>query len=234
MLRGFIAFFKDYANVYFIDLPGFSGNTPPLPKITLSAYARFLEKEIAKLKLDRYILVGASFGHRVFSELQPDKKCKAMLSLGPFVTRRSVKLTLPEKISGLFLLNIICSLKLEKVFWHKKLFKIFFHFDQAILDTLFKDVDPVTFFTTARLVLGCRQEKWLTLPHVLASGKHDDRISYEENYRYFKHNVKDLLIIHPHITQHFSGNKSKEYFQKCISSKEINKIFSFLDPFYSN
>ncbi|WP_031428201.1 alpha/beta fold hydrolase [Flavimarina sp. Hel_I_48] len=57
-------YLKNDFTCYLINLPGF-GNTEPLDRISISAFAENLEARIKALKLDTYILCGHSMGAKI-------------------------------------------------------------------------------------------------------------------------------------------------------------------------
>src|SRR5262245_52978902 len=89
LLRGLADYLNDSFETYCIDLPGFTRQVPPLPRISWDAFSRFTESRIRELSLDSYVAAGISFGFRVVNNMAVDEKCRGILGLVPFLGPRS-------------------------------------------------------------------------------------------------------------------------------------------------
>src|SRR6266496_3587000 len=91
LLRGLIEYLSDYFNVHFVDLPGFTKGTTPLPHITLSGYSAFLEEKINELGLETYLVAGISFGFAVVNKAKHSNKCLGILAIEPYIGTKSLQ-----------------------------------------------------------------------------------------------------------------------------------------------
>ncbi len=91
---------SDHFHVHFIDLPGFSLDSPPLEEVSLESFCRYAEDRIEALGLEQYILTGISFGYTVVSRLRRDPRCKGVVAIFPFLGKKSLSLNTPCGLSA--------------------------------------------------------------------------------------------------------------------------------------
>ncbi len=85
---------KNYFEIYFITLPGFSNNPEPEKPFTLDDYVNYLKSYIEDSKLDKFYLMGHSFGGQVackFTYLYPEKVEKLILYNSACIRKESIK-----------------------------------------------------------------------------------------------------------------------------------------------
>ncbi|MFZ2053090.1 MAG: alpha/beta fold hydrolase, partial [Candidatus Aminicenantales bacterium] len=88
VLRGLIDYLGRFFRVYFIDLPGFIRDVPPLTEVSLGNYAKYVQRRLDDLGLDSYLLGGISFGFAVITHLPPDEHCRGVVAITPFLSAR--------------------------------------------------------------------------------------------------------------------------------------------------
>lgn len=232
IFKGAIAVLSEYFNVYFIDLPGFIRSVPPLKKITFDAYAKYLEEQIEKLNLDKYILGGVSFSHCIVSRVHTDDRCRAILSLEPYINDDSLLIPKDDIDFDINFLRIAIKLKLYRLLWNKLSLMIFFKSNhKKIIDTILSEIDPRTFFETALLIITNHKACWADKPYILLANKTDDRVCYQDILKQFKANCKELLVVDETI-DHFPNDLSKHYFMTHIGKDSIEKTIEWLKNIY--
>ncbi len=232
ILKGLVDFLSEYFNVYFIDLPGFRNLVTPLKQISIDGYAEYMEKEIRKINLDKYILGSMSFSHCVVSKMKVDECCKSVIAIEPFINKKVFKIKKYKLIYYQLLTNIIKRLNIYDYIWKKNYLGIFLKFaDKEVLEVIINEIDPKTFIDTANIIFSFSGEYWLNKPYILIMNKNDNKISYKEVTSLFKKNVDDLLIVDTDI-KHFPDDMSLNYFKQQLNSRSINSIFKWLEKRY--
>jgi hypothetical protein len=232
ILAGLIEFLKDHFKVYFIDLPGFTKAVPPLKEISLQAYADYMSNEIEKLNLDKYILGGLSFSHCLISQINLDEKCRAIISMEPFVDQRSLLINKRKLLLYKSFIKLVKEFKLYDKLWKKEYLCLILKYkDKKILDIVINEFDPRTIIYTADCLFKFNGPKWHKKPYALVANKNDKRVSYYENLRLFRENVNDLLAVDTTV-DHFPDFMTKEYFQTNISKEAVEKMMGWLDKHY--
>ncbi len=233
ILSGLIKFLEEYFNVFFIDLPGFTPDNPPLPTISIPNYAEYLETKINKLKIDKYILGGLSFSNAVIAHVKIDDHCRAILAMEPYVSNNSLLIKRKTVFFSNLLLKSILATKTESLLWKKKIVQFFFKFKghEEILDLILEDIDAKTFIHTINAIINYQQIKFLDKPHILIQNPNDPRVAYNYNLGQYKQHVNDLLIIDSSI-DHFPKDLSPQYFKKHLPAESIEKIFAWLEKKY--
>ncbi len=92
ILQGLIDFLSDTFNVYFIDLPGFAADVPPLEDISVEGFAHYVRRRIDGFGLEHFVLGGISFGFLVANRVPLNGECRGILGITPYLDRKSLKL----------------------------------------------------------------------------------------------------------------------------------------------
>lgn len=235
LLRGLIEFLKDHLNLYFIDLPGFSRQSPPLRKVTAENFSEYIQKKINELHLDHYIIGGISFGFYVANKipLSQDKRCKGIIALFPYIDARSLKLRRRKKILYLAVVNFLCFSGLSSIIWKNKLTQKFAFWYSSYpperVKVILDEMDGKTFFETARWILhlndGVRFHK---KPYILIINKDDQTIRYDYCLQTFQDNVEELFVLDSNI-DHYPEDLSKNYIQERFDVEDIQRLFAFVN-----
>lgn len=229
-LKHLISFLSRLANVYFIDLPGFSKDVPPLKKVSIKNYVGYVENEIKKLNLKEYLLGGVSFGFLLAGKVKDSKKCKGILALEPYLNANEIKGGLFNRIIDLVVIKLVRTLKIYKWFWHSNYFKKLLaknNMDKRVTRML-KTMNAKSFFETAWIILTNKQPvKLKKKPHVLIINKNDELVCAEEEETFFKDNVKNLLIIHTTASHVPKKIPSEKYFEKHLGIKKLKQVINF-------
>ncbi len=96
---------KQGYKVFVPDLPGFGENPPPKEAWTISDYTIWVEKFAVKNNLDRFFLMGHSFGGSVavkFTLKYPKKIKKLFLVDCAGIRRKSIKIKMLKKTANIF------------------------------------------------------------------------------------------------------------------------------------
>ena len=231
ILKGFIDYLKDYLNLYFIDLPGFTKRVPPLLEINLSNYSKFVDKKIKELDLNEYIVGGISFGFLVINNAKLNGRCRGILAIQPFTDVSSLRMTFLSRILYSKIFDTVTSLKLYNKIWDSKIFyksvKLLSNKSQKRVKSSIYEIDAKTFFETGKLIFDAKQKnRFHKLPYSLIVNKKDERVRYDYLVQLFNENVKDLLIVDTKI-EHSPKIITKEYFRENFDEKDIDKIFNF-------
>lgn len=232
ILKGAIAFLSDYFNVYPIDLPGFRKDIPPLTKISIRSYAEYVEREVEKLNLDKYMMGGVSFGHCVVSAMNLDDHCRAVLSFEPYVNDHSLLMSRKDREFDRKFVWFMLHSRLYRLLWNKLALSMFFKFHhQDIVDIILEEVNPRTFFETALLLVSHHRACWTDKPYILLANRDDDRVCYHTNLEEFKAKTKKLLVIDEQA-EHFPNDISKRYFARHINPESIKRVMDWLEKVY--
>jgi pimeloyl-ACP methyl ester carboxylesterase len=232
LLKGLIEYLQDYFNVYFIDLPGFTKEVPPLSKISFAEYSRFAEDKITEFNLGSYLVGGISFGFTIINNIQYDNKCKGIIAMEPYIGPGSLRMGLFQGLLYNTLTKGIFSLNLSSIVWESNIFRKYLHklgnFPPSAIDITLDQVDGRTFFETAYLIFSHKDGgQFQDLPYVLMANKDDQTVNYDYIYKTFTENVKKLLVVDTTI-EHYPAEITKAYFKEKIIEEDIQKILSFV------
>ena len=231
LLKGFIDFLKDYFNVYWIDLPGFIKNIPPLKDISLDNYAKYVQEKIDDLNLEHYWLGGISLGFLVAENVSTDEKCKGMFAVAPCLNSTDLKIPWHIKMMGNIFINIICLMNVHQRIWESISFK---HFLSKIgnppkrIETMLNTINSRTFFETAKLVFKNKNEFQLQQkPSILMINKNDKTLRAGKIMAKFKKDLDKLLIIN-HTIEHYPKEITKDHFKKNVKEEHMKQIVNFM------
>ncbi len=232
ILRGFIEFLEDYFHVHFIDLPGFSIDSPPLDMITLEDFAAFAQRKIDGLGLDRFIVGGISFGFLVANSLPLDSRCQAVVAVAPYLDKESLNLGYIKQKSYRLVTEFAAASGLARRAWKTEAARRFAHwfsrYPAERVDLILDHMDAQTFFETGRLILKNRRRcDFHDLPYVLIANPHDRTINFDYTVGRFRDNIERLLIVETDIDHH-PGNISKGYFQERFHPHDLDRVLSFV------
>ncbi len=237
ILAGLYEYLTDFFNVYPVDLPGFVANLKPLETVNMMNYADFLRDRIEILKLDNYWVGGVSFGFSVANMVGDHRGCRGVLAIEPYLGSENLKMSNKRKV---FYVLAIKAIELGNVFY--KVFhspfiqKYLLMGSSANLDKKIKNIldtmDAKTFFETAKILLTSHEVdcKLLNVPYILIINKIDGSIRADRIISRFAYEVDDLLIAHT-TAEHYPKTITKEYFEKRIEKKEVDKIFEFIKKY---
>jgi len=229
ILKNLIDYLNKYINVYFIDLPGFAKDKKPLSKITLKNYSKFVDKKIKEFNLKHYIIGGISFGFLVVNNAKLNKNCIGIMGIEPYIDESSLNMPPIRKFFYNIVIKAVDSFNLYSKVWNKSTFHRFYKEDypKKVLNTVITQIDPFTFFRTARIIVNNRYKlRFHRLPYVLLINKKDKTIKADYVTKIFQNNIKDLLIINTKIT-HYPKDLSKNYFKKHLPKSTLVKIDKF-------
>jgi len=234
ILKGLSDYLSDYFNVYFIDLPGFVKNKPPLKEVSLGNYVDFVEKELKRTDFNSFWIGGVSFGFLVANSINAGNHIKGILAIEPFWGSDYLNISFAKKTLYKSILNIITFCKLEKTIWQSPLFDLFF-FKGTVSPEYTKiiktEINPRTFFKTAKILIEHDgNHTFQKKPYVLIINKDDQTIKAEEIIKSFNENIKIGIVLHT-SAEHFPKDISKKYFQKNIEPSEIKKFVTFTQSF---
>jgi pimeloyl-ACP methyl ester carboxylesterase len=230
LLEGLASYLDDYFDVDLVDFPGYSSAMPPFPNIAISEYIRYVEEYLRKAARPSYILGGLSFGYYVASLVKHDPCCSALVAISPFVGSNSLRMgAFPRTAAGGAISGIVRS-GLYRWMWKRPdLIAIAFGLspEQAAITT--KEVDPKTYFKTARLILKYSPGiQFPSKPHVLAIDRNDDRINAGYIETRFRKEVRDLLVFPISMDRHYPRDMSKAYFQEHIPPATLEQMRQWL------
>lgn len=112
VLHNLTAYIEEYYKVYFIDLLGFTLNSP-LEEINIRNYSHALDEKIGELGIKNYIIAGISFGFWVASEAEL-KGAKAIIAVEPYIGYKSLRIGGFKRFSYFLLIDFLSPLNLEK------------------------------------------------------------------------------------------------------------------------
>lgn len=235
LLDGLVEFLNDFFDLHFIDLPGFTRKSPPLRKVSIDAYARYLESRIGEINPESYILGGISFGHLVCTKTRIDHRCRAILSMEPFLGKRSLYMGPLKRLALGGFAKTVAATGLASKIWASRRFRsrMLNRGEPAHrVDTMLREIDPHTYFATAGILVDYSEDlNWRDLPYVLIVNPDDDTINAEDVTDVFKHHVDRLLVLETTI-DHYPKNVTKQYFADRITPHHIEGLFDFLDRYW--
>lgn len=231
ILKGLIDFLGDSFNVYFVDLPGFAVDTPPLDDISVENFARYVRGRIDGFGLEHFILGGISFGFLVANRVPINGECRGILGIAPYLDRRSLKLRPVKRHSYSLVTGFFSRTRLSRRIWKTRAVRRFAHYysryPSSRVDMILEHMDGQTFFETGRLILKGRHSHFFhDLPYVLIVNRDDTTIDFEYTTRRFRDSAARLLIVETTI-DHYPKEISKEYFEERIGRDEIDRIAGF-------
>jgi pimeloyl-ACP methyl ester carboxylesterase len=237
LLGGLAEFLEDYFDLHFIDLPGFAKHSPPLRNVSIDGYARFLESRIEAAELDEYILGGISFGHLVVTKTRIDHRCKAILSMEPFLGKRSLYMGFLKRfVLGSFARTVAAS-GMAPIIWNSSRFRARMlrrGEPELRVDTMLRELDPYTYFATAGILVRFADNlNWRDLPYILIVNPNDKTINAEDVTDVFKSHVDRLLVLETTI-DHYPKEVTKQYFTDRITQQHIEKLLSYLECYWGN
>ncbi len=233
-LKGLIEFLKDYFNVYFIDLPGWSKNIEPLSHISLDNYSQYVEQKIKKLNLPEYWAGGISLGFEILDHANLGENCKGLFAVEPYLNSRSLRRSFKVKTLPIVLIgDLACFSKSYKRIWENRIFKKYLiklsGLDKEEARKTLDEIDPKTFFETIRLLYKCNKNvTFHHLPCVLLVNKFDEILDYNYVLKVFKKNKEKELIIDDIRIPHVPQDLSKEYFKMVFPENDLKKILNFI------
>jgi pimeloyl-ACP methyl ester carboxylesterase len=232
LLSGLIEYLNDYFEVYFIDLPGFTREVPPLIGASFEAYSQFVEEKMKEFNLDSYLVGGISFGFTIINNIQHDSRCKGIIAMEPYIGPDSLRMSLFKSLFYTIFVKSVVSFNLSSAVWKNKLFREYLprlrHYPQDSVDIIFDQIDSRTFFETANLIISNKDKcSFHDFPHVLLANKDDRTVNYDYIHKTFTENVKHLLVINTTI-DHYPKEPTKAYFKEKIPEEDVKKILSFI------
>jgi len=233
VLKGFIDYLSEYFNVYFIDLPGFIQDIPPLAQISVESYAEYVHQRLERLNLKSFILGGISFGFLVASHLPKDRKCKGLVAIAPYINSRSLKLGFLKMSVYSVLVRLTLALNLSSKIWESHHFHRAFHwysdYPSDRINNLLSHMDGRTFFETARIILRHSEPcPFHELPYVLIISSSDKTIKNDPLLKLFPKNVENLKVLEVD-TDHYPLDISPDYFRERIPEDKIRDIVLFVN-----
>lgn len=232
ILKGLIDFLNDTFNVYFIDLPGFSVDAPPLEDISLEGFARYVRQRIDGLGLEHFVLGGISFGFLVANRIPINGECRGILGITPYLDPKSLKLGRAKRNAYRMVTGFFAATRLSRRLWKTRALRRFAHFyshyPSSRVDMILEHMDGQTFFETGRMILkGCHSCAFHDLPYILIVNRDDATINFEYTTGRFRDQASKLLVVETRI-DHYPLEISKEYFQERIGQAEIDRAMAFI------
>jgi len=230
ILKNLLILFKEFYNVYLIDLPGFCNNNK-IKQVDLEGITSYVDKEIKKLNIKNYIIMGLSLGHLVISKSDAVKKAKGILAVYPYLNAENLNLSKLQININIAIVKIILKTSAYNVAWNsgfvKKLMQLN-KYNKRIINSIINNSDPKLFFETAYLLLTYNKKpKFYKKPYVLIINYDDELINTKKIIPIFKENINKLLVIKSNIP-HTPKKLTKSYFQKSFTKQKIQKIQNFL------
>lgn len=232
ILKGLIDFLGDSFTVYFIDLPGFSIDAPPLEDISVKGFVRYVRRRIDELGLKHFVLGGISFGFLVANSIPLNEDCLGILGISPYLNWKSLKFKSLKMLAYRFMTGFFSKTGLSRRVWKTRALHRFAHaysrYPSSRVDMILEHMDGKTFFKTGWMILNGRDSGvFHDLPYVLIINKDDTTIDFEYTTGVFRDNISKLLIMETRI-DHFPAETSKEYFRERIGRGEIDRALAFI------
>lgn len=233
LLTGLIDFLSEHFNFYFIDLPGFAKHSPPLERISLEGFARYVAGKIDEFDLDHYVIGGISFGFTVANCLPCDERCKGIVGIFPYLDAQSLNLERRKKVFYSRMVSFIVFSGLSGKIWKSRTFqKIAFWYSsypperiRIILDHM----DGRTFFETAKIIL-CSNDgiSLQDRPYVLIVNKKDSTIRSDYSLQIFLEKAKNLYVAYTDV-DHYPEDLTREFFEEKFPKEEMEEIVFFIN-----
>lgn len=237
ILSGLNDYLKKYFNVYPINLPGFSPDSPALSSFSLNANSDYLEKKIASLKLDKYIVGGISYGFVVVNNAHLDPAhTQAILAMEPYVNADYLQFSPFKRTLFTALAQTIGNNPLlMNMFWQNsftdKILSFFSHQPDRLSRQILSDVDSSTYLSTLQFILNNEApiEFKQDIPYVLLINRDDWTITAEPTIKLFSEKIpaKNLLIVYDSIA-HFPPSLTTAYFDAHLGEGKVNTIISWI------
>lgn len=235
LLRGLEEFLADYFDVHFIDLPGFNRNAP-LDGITLKKFANYLDRRIAELEVEEYIVGGVSFGFLVINHARLDERCRAILAMEPFLNADCLNISFWKRRGHAFLAGMLKLLHLfgmEDPVWRSEWFSRYlkkgFDYPEDRIRTIIRLIDAGTFFAVAQMLMTYRENpKFHDLPHFLIGNFTDKTINFDKTVEVFISNLAELHLASEPI-DHYPKELTKSYFKTRIPPEHINRMLACIE-----
>lgn len=231
LLQGLIEFLDEYYNVYFVDLPGFRKNIPPLKKISIKEYSKFLDNFISKLNIKDYIVGGISFGFAVVNNAELDHRCTGILAIEPYIDNKSLKIKGFKKVVYKTLLWSISNLGIYNKLWKSSLLQTYYEkiskYPLRRIEIIFEEEDPKTFFRTGSIILNQKKDRLRhKLPCVVIINPKDNTINTDYLVSYFFDHLDKVKIVKTKVG-HYPRTVTKKYFERQFSGGVFNDINNF-------
>jgi pimeloyl-ACP methyl ester carboxylesterase len=233
LLKGLIDFLDDHFRVFFIDLPGFSRDVPPLDEISLDGFSRNVAGRIAGLGLDSYILGGLSFGFHIACRIRPDAGCKGIAAVIPYVNARSLKLRFSKRMFYRLATGAAVGLNVSQRVWRSRAFNRLAHWYSVYpgerVDVILDQMEGRTFFETGRIILKNREAVPLhDLPTALILSRSDGTIDNPYILELFRSQVSRLLVVETDM-DHYPERVDKAYFAESFGNGAMDRILRFYE-----
>jgi pimeloyl-ACP methyl ester carboxylesterase len=227
-LRGMIDYLSDFFHVYFIDLPGFKSDIPPLPVISIDAYTKYVADKIHELNLESYFLGGISFGFLVANNVPLSNRVRGIIAIEPYINADAFRWNTMEITVLRTVLTQIEKLHLADAIWHNTLFrimlKVFSRVSFGTIDRILKEDNADAFFETAKQLLAFRKPvTFHDVPYVLVINSPDDIINTDWVTSYFRQHARELFIIEMR-TVHYPDVISKQLVAQWIAANDIYRM----------
>lgn len=235
LLHGLTSYLDDYFNVYMIDLPGFKNEVLPVNPVSLDNFSKFLDEKIKMLNLSHYVVAGISFGFIVVNKAKLSKSCRGIVAIEPYINSKYLKISNKRKATFTTLLTFARFMGIYNIIWHSRILKRYYqklaHYKLKRAKIILREMDPTTFFETAKILLQNKREPALhQLPHVLIINKNDKTVDYQKTTNYFYNRVERLLKIETKIG-HYPRTVTKNYFKRKLPESDIKRIYAFLSGY---
>ncbi len=237
LLAGLTEYLDDFFNVYFIDLPGFTGEVRPLKRVSLKRYSNFLNSKIKKLNLNHFVIGGISFGFAVVNDVNLDKrKCRAIFAIEPYINCEYLHQGFIQRFLYTHMLEAFVHKPsaIDRV-WHSDFSKRVLAFlsgqTAERMDMIMKEIDGRTFFNTALCIIENKKDIKFKkdIPYVLFVNNNDETVAAAKIVALFEKSIpqNNLLVIYTDI-DHYPKDVSKKYFKSKLSDKKVKTVVSWL------
>jgi hypothetical protein len=207
-------------------LPGFHEKIPALNNISLESYGKYIDKQIAKLKLKHYVICGISFGFETVNRAKLSKACKGVIGIEPCLNSESLNMSWIKKEYLKIIINSIIRLNLYPHVWNADWLRSMGIKNPGIV---LEHMNRFAFFKTAKLIFNNKEiPKFHSLPYVLVINENDWVIKPEYVEEIFKKKIKRCKIVKTPIS-HYPNDLSKAYFKRNLPDATLQEIANFLD-----
>jgi len=231
--QGIIEFLEDYFNVYFLDLPGSLNGVPALEDNSVESYGEYMTEKIKDFGLDSYWLAGVSFGFLVASRAKLDSSCKGLMAMEPYLGYKELCFSKWRRKMNLFLLNVICGLKIYDFVWHTKYFRKNYMERHRFpdIDCLISNYDAKAYFETAKVILNYdNTHEFHKLPHVCFLNTDDKTLDNIEIGKIFEKNVEDVMFLF-FGGEHYPKDLGKSYYEEHVGKENMLKAVEYMRQF---
>lgn len=235
LLDGLVDYLNEHFNLHFVDLPGFTSETPyDAEEITLEHFSEYLDKEIQKTGWDEYILGGISFGFIVANNANfKNNQCKGIIAVEPYLQKNYLHMGFVRRFLYSHLIDVVTNFELTETIWNNK------HLDDILaylsgqkkdrMNTILEEIDGSVFFETAKLIMEKSTEpEFKDIPYVLVVNKDDATVDTPGIINAFEENVDPLLTIETDM-DHYPDEITKEYFANHLPKEMIDKIINWIN-----